>query len=180
MGNDKLRDCLIVFFLFRFSLFISGCAYSFTGSSVPPHLKTIAVSLFDDQSGAGQPGLREQFRETLIAQFAGDNSLQVADKKDADSILEGVILAVRDEPLVVEKGETVSKRRVTIVVKAAYQDMKLRKKVWEKELSNWGAYEVGPGAEQKTKGIDELRKEGIDEAVRKLTEDILLATVSGW
>ncbi len=179
MGNEHLRSaecggriCLADFFFFILAFFLFGCAYSFTGSSVPPHLKTIAIALFDDQSGAGEPTLREQFTNTLIEQFAKDNSLQVADKKDADSILEGVILAIRDEPLVVEKGETVSKRRVTIVVKAAYQDMKLRKLVWEKELSNWGAYELGAGPA--------VRKGGIDEAIRKLTEDILLATVSGW
>ena len=170
MGNDERRGSLLVTVLFPFFLF--GCAYSFTGSSVPPHLKTVAIPLFDDQSGAGEPGLREQFTNRLIEQFTRDNSLQVADKKDADSILEGVILAVRDEPLVVEGGETVSKRRLTIVVRTAYQDMKLRKKLWEKELSNWGAYEIGAGPAQ--------RKEGIDEAIRKLTEDILLATVSGW
>ncbi len=171
LQNAKRRIWVYVS-LFSFSYFLLACAYSFTGSSVPPHLKTIAIPLFDDQSGAGEPGLREQFTNTLIEQFARDNSLRVADKKDADSILEGTILTVRDEPLVVGKGETVSKRRVTIVVKAAYQDMKLRKKVWEKELSNWGAYELGAGPAQ--------RKGGIDEAIKKLTEDILLATVSGW
>ena len=30
---------------------LAGCAYSFTGASVPAHLKTIAIPLVDDQSG---------------------------------------------------------------------------------------------------------------------------------
>lgn len=150
----------------------AGCPYSFTGASIPPHLRTIAVPLFDDQSGFGEAGLREQFTNTLIDRFIRDNSLEIADKKTADSIIEGVILSVRDEPSVVERGETVSKRRITIVVKVTYQDMKLRKAVWEKQLSNWGDYELGAGPAQ--------RQEGIGIAIAKLTEDILLETVSGW
>jgi hypothetical protein len=50
--------------------------------------------------------------------------------------------------------------------------MKLRKKVWEKTFSNWGDYVSGTGLSQ--------RSEGIREALRKLSEDVLLETVSGW
>ena len=62
------------------ALFFSGCAYSFTGASVPPHLKTIAIPLVDDQSGLGEPGLREKFTTELIQLFTSDNSLEVADR----------------------------------------------------------------------------------------------------
>lgn len=150
----------------------AGCAYSFTGSSVPPHLKTIAIPLFDDQSGFGQPNLREDFTNKLISLFQQDNSLEISEKTHADCILEGVIAVVRDDPSVVAGGEAVTKRRVTITVKASFQDMKLKKKVWEKELSNWGDYEIVSGPAQ--------RQTGIDEAIRKLAEDIVIETVSGW
>lgn len=150
----------------------SGCPYSFTGSSVPKHLKTIAIPLFDDQSGFGEPALREKFTNRLINRFVQDNSLEVADKSHADSMLEGTIAAVRDEPLVITKGESVTKRRVTISVKATFQDLKLKKKVWEKELSNTGDYDISGGTVQ--------RQVGIDAAVEKLTEDLLIETVSGW
>jgi hypothetical protein len=176
MRSDVERRVLdsgeVILFVLVFSTCLLGCSYSFTGSSVPPHLKTIAVPLFDDQSGFGEAGLRELFTNKLISRFTQDNSLQIADKKDADSILEGTIVAVRDEPSVVGSGETVSKRRLTIVVNAAYQDMKLRKKVWEKQLSNWGDYEIGAGPAE--------RQSAIAVAIEKLTEDILLETVSGW
>ena len=150
----------------------AGCPYSFTGSSVPTHLKTIAIPLFDDQSGSGEPRLRELLTNKLIERFRQDNSLEVADKTHSDSILEGVILSMRDEPLVVTKGETVSKARVTITVKATYQDMKLKKKVYEKQFSNWGDHEITGGPVE--------RQTGINAAIEKLAEDILLQTVSGW
>jgi len=157
--------------VFLLILAFTGC-YSFTGSSVPSHLNTIAIPLFDDQSGSGEPGLRENLSNKLIDRFRRDNSLEVADKSRADSILEGVIVSMPDEPLVVAQGETVTKRRVTLTVKVTYQDMKLKKKVYEKQFSNWGDYEIGGGPLQ--------RQTGIDAAIEKLTEDILIETVSGW
>jgi len=149
-----------------------GCPYSFTGASVPPHLRTIAIPLADDQSALGEAGLRERFTAELTNRFIVDNSLEVADKTVADCLLEGVITTVADAPAVVGQDEQVSVRRVTMNVKFMFQDLKLRKKVWEKTFSNWGDYDSGGGLSQ--------RDEGLQEAMRKLTEDILLETVSGW
>jgi hypothetical protein len=152
---------------------IAGCAYSFTGASVPPHLKTVAIPLVEDQSGFGEPGLRELVTTELTNLFISDNSLEVADRGQADSILEGAITTVSDAPAVIQQGEQVSKRRITVTARFAYQDMKLRKKVWEKNFSTWGDYESSGGGPSQ-------RQAGLQEAIRKLTEDVLLETVSGW
>ncbi|MER3525152.1 MAG: hypothetical protein C4326_14175 [Ignavibacteria bacterium] len=150
---------------------ICGC-YSFTGASVPSHLKTIAIPVMDDQSGSGEASLRDDMTRTLTDLFVRDNSLEVADKNTADSILEGTILPLRDEIVAVSGGETVNKRRITLSVKVVYHDMKLRKKVYEKTFSNYGDYNPTGGFAQ--------RKAAFDEAIRKICEDILLETVSGW
>jgi hypothetical protein len=149
----------------------AGC-YSFTGASVPPHLETIAIPTVDDRSGFGEPGLREQFTIRLTDLFIADNSLAVTDRNKADCLLEGAIISVVDEAAVVTGEETVSTRRITMTVRFAFQDMKLRRQVWEKTFSQWGDFPSGVGASQ--------RRAGVDEAMRKLTEDILLETVSGW
>lgn len=149
-----------------------GCPYSFTGASVPKHLKTIAIPLVDDQSGFGQAGLREQFTTELTNLFISDNSLEVADRTTADSILEGVILPITDAPLVISGGESVTKRRITLSVKFSYQDKVQRKKLWEKTFSNTGDYDSGGGVSQ--------RDAGLRDAIKKVTEDVLLETVSGW
>ncbi len=152
---------------------LAGCFYSFTGSSVPPHLKTIAIPLVDDQSASGIPGLREELTNKLIDRFRGDNSLEVTDDRThSDAILEGIVVSVADQAQVVAQGETVTRRRVTVAVKATFQDMKLRKKIWSKQFSEWGDYESSGGPPQ--------RQTAIDAAVDKLAEDILLDAVSGW
>ena len=131
-----------------------------------------AIPLVDDQSGFGEAGLRESFTTTLTNLFISDNSLQVTDRTTADSILEGVIMNVSDAPSVVSQGEAVTKRRITISVKFAYQDKVQRKKLWEKTFSQWGDYDSGGGLSQ--------RETGLQDAIKKVTEDILLETVSGW
>ncbi len=151
---------------------LSGCPYSFTGASVPAHLKTIGIPLVDDQSGFGEAGLREKFTTALTNLFISDNTLTVADRSTADAILEGVITSVRDAPSVVGQGEQVRQRRVTVTAKFILKDMKLRRTMWEKTFSNWGDYDSGGGPSQQDAGIQ--------EAIRKLSEDVLLETVSGW
>ena len=170
MNVSTLR--FFVFFILRssFLIYFAGCAYSFSGSSVPPHLKTVAIPLFEDQSGFGEPGLRESFTKRLIDIFINDNSLEIADRNAADSILEGSILTVVDAPSVIAPGEQVSKRRINVTVHVVFQDLKLRKKVWEKDFSNWGEYSMGV----------ELRNVALTQALNKVTEDILIETVSGW
>jgi len=165
---------LAVFILILFSvlLCITGCVYSFKGGSVPPHLKTIAIPIVEDQSGYGDPTLRELFTKKLVESFTNDNTLQLTDRNTADSMLEGVITDVPDVPEVITGSEQVKLRKITVTVRMTFQDMKLRKKVWEKSFSAWGNYPSGGGLTQ--------RNEGIQIAVEKLTEDILNDTVAGW
>ncbi len=65
-----------------------------------------------------------------------------------------------------------TRRRVTVSARFTFQDKKLRKKVWEKTFSNWGDYDSGGGLSQ--------RQAGLQEAMKKIAEDVLLETVSGW
>jgi hypothetical protein len=164
-----------VLFSFLIAIALSGCAgcpYSFTGASVPPHLKTIAIPIVEDQSGFGDATLRDQFSRQLLQRFVNDATLQPSDRTNADSILEGVITGVKDVPVVVEGGDQVSKRRVSVTAHMTFRDLKLRKKVWEKDFTQWGDYPSGGGPTQ--------RNDGISEALRKITEDILNETVAGW
>lgn len=167
-----MRLVILTFCLLSTLVWCAGCPYSFTGASVPKHLKTIAIPLVDDQSGFGEAGLREQFTTELTNLFISDNSLEVSDRTTADSILEGVITSVSDAPSVVAQGEAVTKRRITMTVQYTFEDKVLRKKVWEKTFSQWGDYDSGGGLSQ--------RNAGLTEAIKKISEDVLLETVSGW
>lgn len=151
----------------------TSCSYSFTGASVPPHLQSIAIPIFEDRSGYGEPGLREDFTNELIQKFIDDNTLQVDEKTNSDAILECTILSLKDAPAAISGGEDVTSRRMTITVKVTYKDLAKRKTVLDKNFSNYGDYE-------NTGDITTARRQAITEAIDKITEDILLGVVSNW
>jgi hypothetical protein len=152
--------------------FTGCCVYSFTGASVPQHLKTIAIPIAEDRSGSGEPGLKELLTDQLVQKFINDNTLQVTDKVNADALLECVILPLSDAPVIVAAGENVEARRITINVQVTYKDLVKRKTIFDKKFSNYGDYPSGGSISQ--------RRDAIQSAVDKITEDILLDTVSGW
>lgn len=152
--------------------FTSCCAYSFTGASVPKHLKTIAIPITDDRSGSGEPGLRENLTQKLIQKFIDDNTLQVSERTSANALLECSIVSLSDAPAIVSAGESITSRKITIGVRAIYRDLVKRTTVFEKTFSNYSIYDA-------TNPI-EGRKTAIEEAIELISEDILLDTVSGW
>lgn len=150
-----------------------GCgSYSFTGASVPAHLKTIAIPVADDKSPAAIPGLRESLTDNLIQKFISDNSLQVTERSTANATLECVVTSVTDAPAIVSAGEEISSRRLTIIVKVIYKDLVQKKTIFENNFTNYGDYVPGEATNQ--------RDDAIAVAVDKISEDILLAVVSGW
>lgn len=165
---------IALFLLFiSFSLSNFGCGvYSFTGASVPTHLRTIGIPVADDRSGSGEPGLRELITDQLTQKFIDDNTLQVTERTGADAVLECTITQLSDAPSVVTAGETVQTRRVTLTINVTYRDLVQRKTIYDKNFSNYGDYPSGGSITQ--------RRDAIETAVNRITEDILLDTVSGW
>lgn len=152
--------------------FTSCCAYSFTGASVPEHLKTIAIPIADDRSGSGEPSLREKLTQKLIQKFIDDNTLQVSERTSANALLECSVVSLSDAPAIVSAGESVTSRRVTIGVKVVYRDLVKRKTVFEKTFSNYSDYPSSDPVNGRTTAIE--------TALDLISEDILLDTVSGW
>ncbi len=116
------------------------CTYSFTGSSVPGHLKTVAIPIAQDRSGAGIPGLRELLTQEIIRQFIDDNSLQVTERTQADALLECTIVSYSDAPSILGAGENVEQRRVTVRVQVIYKDLVKRVTVFDNNFTNYGDY----------------------------------------
>ncbi len=176
--NCKKRA--VIYFLFVITTIhnFTGCFYSFTGASVPSHLKTVAIPVFDDKSGFGEATLRESFTRKLTQKFIDDNTMMVAPKSDADAILECTIVSVSpDVPQSVTSGETgtekVSVRRITVTVRVVFKDLVKKKTVSDKRYSNFGDYDAETDVLQG-------RKQAIESAVDKISDDILLGTVSNW
>lgn len=140
-------------------------AYSFSGSTLPPHIKTVGIPLFEDRTT--EFGIDQLLTDALIEEITDDNTLKIANPREADALLSGTILSVKDRTGQYDANETASDYRVTISVKVRFEDVKGRKILWEDTISQWGAYASD-------------RSEGIEEALEKISTEILNRSVSGW
>lgn len=149
-----------------------GCPYSFSGASVPPHLRTVAIPYADDRSGTGEARMRELITNKLIRKVIDDNNLKIAERGKSDAVVEMAIVSLNDAPGIVTSGESVKTRRITLSVQVLFKDLVKRKNLIDKQYSNYADY--------LTSGSASDRLQAIETALDKITDDILLDMVSGW
>lgn len=169
----KFKFNIIILFLVVVLSNFNGCNYSFTGASIPAHLKTVAIPMFEDRSGSGIFKLKEDLTNVLTQKFVEDNSLQVAEKSNANCTVEGVITSATDSPSQISGGEKVRTNRFTINVKVIFRDLINKKVILERTFTNYKDYS--------TEGnVTTARQDAITEAIKLIAEDILLGVVSNW
>ncbi len=155
-------------------VFVSCGYYSFSGSTLPGHIKTIAVPTFGNRTS--EFGVPEDLRDALIAEFTKDNTLKVTDRRSADSIIRGEITNIRDQAGAYNQNEQVSEIRVYVTVNVAFEDLKKNKTFWDEQITQWGTFnpDLTPGQGNTT------RQEAIQEAIEKIVTEILNKTISNW
>lgn len=143
-----------------------GCGvYSFSGSTLPSYIKTVAVPLFENRTP--EFGIDQLLTDMLIDAITQDNTLNISSLRNTDSILRGTILRIVDSAGQYDKNEIAADFRVNITIQVSFEDVKKRKVLWEETWIQWGSYKNN-------------RDEGIESAAEKLSTDILNRTVSGW
>jgi hypothetical protein len=174
--TPNLRSFWIILYLspvFLGAALLGGCAYSFTGASVPAHWKTISIPLFDDESNFGQPSLREDLTNRLIQKFQQDNTLQLGDRQSANVELRGVIISIiADQPIAVAQGAQATRLQITLKTRGKLIDHISNKEVWSKDFTSTGDYSAAAGPDG--------RQLGLETAMENMTDDLLLETVSAW
>jgi hypothetical protein len=157
--------------LLALCLVFTSC-YSFTGASLPPHIKTIAIPLVDDISGFGQSEVRQRITDLLTEKFTREGSLQVTNRSRADALIEVTVTSIADENVGVQSGEQLTTKRVTITVDAVYRDQKKQKDFWQQRVSQSADYAI----EQNLAGL----RSALQTAEERLAEEILLKVLSNW
>ncbi|MFC1569674.1 LPS assembly lipoprotein LptE [bacterium] len=142
--------------------------YTFSGSTLPAHIKTVGIPLFEDRTA--EFGIDQQITDLIIDAIRDDNTLKIADPGNADALLHGVITSIREPVGQYDANETASDFRVSLSIKASFEDMHQREVRWEGNFSDFGTYD----------NIETTREDAIKEAVDKIAEDIINKTVSDW
>lgn len=153
------------------AIILSGC-YSFTGGSVPEHLKTITLAPIEDNSGFGFPEVQNILAIELADSFRTDNSLQIVDA-GGDAILTVRISSISDQTTSAGAGELETEKRLTISLNADYYDNVKQKDIFKNQsFSNYLNYDIN--------NAQANRNEAAREILEQLSNDILLAVISGW
>lgn len=150
--------------------FLSGC-YSFRGTSIPPHLKTVSVSSVVDNSGFGSAVYRETTYLRLVEKIRQENALSLVDR-DGDARLKVAVKEIKDEPVAVSAGTIERERKVRVTLDVEYYDAVKERAIFQRTFSNAVVFEVARAATE--------RDVAIRTALQQNVDDILLAIVSGW
>jgi hypothetical protein len=170
--TGSIRNCISkslfgrwVMVLCVLAAFLRCGVYSFTGATLPPHLKTVAVPLFDNRSP--EFGVDQKVTDAVIEAVTRDNTLKIADPSNADCILRGTLMRMEDRAGQYDSNEEASTYRITLTVQAVFEDLRKKTVIWQNSFSAFGTYSTD-------------RDGAITEAVDKLTTDIINKMVSNW
>lgn len=152
-------------------ILLSSCGYYSFKGSLPSHIKTVAVPLFENNTE--YPNVREDLTNMIVDEFISDNSLSITDESNADLIVSGTITSISQRAASVASGEQVEEYHIYVNVKVKCEDVKNNKALWEKTLSQYGVMDASTAD-------DSERESAILIAMEKITEDILNNTLGYW
>jgi hypothetical protein len=88
---NRIRFSLIFCSLLAIALLLNGCGYHLvgTGSSLPPHLKTLSIPVFSNSSS--EPEIHRELTSNIIDSFITDGRLKIVRKGDSDMVMKGTL-----------------------------------------------------------------------------------------
>ena len=165
----KFKSKLILLTLFG-TLFVISCGYYSLKGSLPPHLNSVAIPLFENRTP--EFGITETLTDAVIDEFVRDGSLKITDRSAADVLIVGSIVSVNDRAGAFDQQETVQDIKVYVSVRIECTDQVKRQKMWDERITQFGSYDPAAGPSG--------REDAYAEAFEKISQEILNKTVSNW
>ena len=136
MKPKKKNNWLLSFYISCF--LFSGCGYHLvgTGSSLPPHLKTIYISVFKNTSS--QPEIHRELTRAVLETFINDGRLKLAKKDDADLIMDATLTYYQKRNVAFGSEDLVSNIIIEVEIELKVTDM-VKNKIFiqEKLKTQW-------------------------------------------
>ena len=97
-------------------LLLLGCGYQLVGKEthLPPGVSSIAIPTFINRTL--EPGIEIPFTQAFLRDFILDRRVKVVDRKEADSLLEGIINAYSFYAVSFDRSGFVLEYQITVVV----------------------------------------------------------------
>ena len=105
-------------------LVASGCGvYTFSGASIPDHLRTVAVPIAESRATGGPPDLDRLLTDALVGRFADRSRLSLEpDEADADAVVRATIEQYAVAPAAVTGDNVAALNRVSIAARVVVID----------------------------------------------------------
>lgn len=154
----------------------TGCGYSFSGSSLPGHLKTIAIPVFENQSL--DPTIADEVTRGMLDLFLEDNRLKVVRESRADCVLEGEVTHYERRVYSYTSAQEPQEYIVVIKLAVALKDRVKNQDLWSKnDLQATATYAAVAGAQV---GQADSETQARELAIKQLGQDILAKSLEQW
>lgn len=156
-------------------LLLSSCKihYSFSGASVSPDVKTVAIQTFRNNASLAPPTLPQTLNEALKDIFTSQTNLGIV-SKSGDLNFEGEITNYLTAPVAIQAGsDQPALNRLTITVSVKFTNLKDEKQNFESSFSRYADY---PSSQSLTAVQGQL----IDDINKQLVQDIFNKAMINW
>lgn len=154
---------------------LGGCKISMNGSSIPPEMKTVNVTVFENNAPLVVPSLSSQFTEELKTRIRNQTSLSIT-PNDAHGVFSGNITGYSIAPVAIQdnKAPTAGANRLTIRVNVKYISNLDPKWSFEESFERYKDFKLSGGSFQSQEsGL-------IKDVTAQLTEDIFNRAFAQW
>ena len=154
----------------------SGCSYYSVSGSLPGHIKTAAVPLFENKTV--EPGIVEDLTDAIQDAVISDGNMKITGEFQADALVQGTIIDVIEEADTFSSSEQAEQFKIRIFADVQFYDRVKNKAVWEeKRMEGWARYSASGATDSEGSAT---REDAITEALKMLADLIIDKTVAGW
>ena len=153
--------------------FLPGCLGYRVGSTLPSHLRSVAVLGF--QNNTGEPQLESEIARATLQEFQREGQLQIADAGEADILLNGRLVRYALEPMRYDRDRPRTASEYRVVIRAEFDAV-------ERATGRVIVKSVAQGDATLPAGGDLVtaRRNAMPEAARRLAHEIVNGVVSAW
>ncbi len=154
---------------------LAGCGYALVGrgSVLPPGIKTIAVSPFENRTR--RPEIEQRVTEEVTAAFAKRGGYRVvSDPKRADAVLDGAIVGFETNPVQFNAAGRATRVETVVTLQATLRETATDRILWSQTQllfrEQYDVPETGEFFDQETLALDDIARGAAGTLVTSILE----------
>jgi outer membrane lipopolysaccharide assembly protein LptE/RlpB len=151
---------------------IASCSYSFTGASISPDVKTIAIAYLPNNALLVQPSLSRTLTQAIRDKFTNQSQLTLVGS-NGDLNIEGEITGYTVEPIAITGNQQAAQQRLKITVNIRFSNKKDPNQDYESSFSRYRDY-------SSSQTLSSVESSLIEEINDELAQDIFNKSVANW